>query len=998
MPTPPEALRRIDYCKVNKEENLDLTELYLSEIPIEINELYWLKTLNLSRNSIKKIEHLDKLRKLTHLYLSKNQIRKIEGLEHLTHIVLLDLWHNQITKIEGINHLYRLTTLDLAFNKVSKMEGFEALPKISMLDISGNLISKIEGIKNLTLLSQLFLSDNQITKIEGLDYLIFITLLDLSYNKINRIVGLDNLTLLSLLDLSYNQITKIEGLDNLTLLSELNLSGNQITIFEGLTIEQIKQLETLNLTNNFIEDLPDKSLDNVTAILGLMKSSQERIKVKNRHLKVNIIGEERIGKSQLFNFLDNQKYSVNQKETHGTNTTDYIFEKEYKAKIWDLGGQSYHHGFHKIFIRSNDFNVVLWVNESQLKAKYSYWLGTARNYSPDSSLMLVQNVWTENDNTEIKDFESQKVIYPSSEKLQTFNVGLHSVFAIDVKALHSKNPNWKIQNNYFIDSLHKAMVKHTQTNEIFKEIPRKWLTIKEGFDRKPLKVIYLKKSNFKNTYAPDYDDAEFEILLVYLEFAGNLLYFHDNDELKQYVFPNPPQLSDWIYQTVLNEDFKHNNEGVLDFEKLIERTDIGEKQALIFKEIMQGFNLIFEEKGNKKHLIIPQFLPEKDNSFKSYLLDLIPNSYCIRFADFIHEGRIFQFITEYGEYSEDNSSYWRYGIIFTKRNIKTLVYYNQDERIVFVHIEDKNGRLEIAKEIFDFFVRKGEKKRNQIYISHEGKLMESERIIEFIKEQSLERNIKEEKRTQILEKRQELRIEKIIEGTQISTNGINFFDVKETLNCKDGEINIGICVDSKQKIKLNYLAINLLGMENKKLPKVFISYSRKDLEFKDELKSHLSILERYDLLKSWSCDEIQAGTWNKQIQIELEEADIIIYMVSHNFMASDYIMEQEVKKGIKLVEENPDKKIICVLTRECSWTQWSFLEAKFKSLKGESNLFSESMDLSQYQFLPYHQYKNQEGIAIREEIVALERWGRNIFEVRNVAFQQIVSKILKEIR
>ena len=49
---------------------------------------------------------------------------------------------------------------------------------------------------------------------------------------------------------------------------------------------------------------------------------------------------------------------------------------------------------------------------------------------------------------------------------------------------------------------------------------------------------------------------------------------------------------------------------------------------------------------------------------------------------------------------------------------------------------------------------------------------------------------------------------------------------------------------------------------------------------------------------TWACDEMVAGKWDKQIQTELEEADIIVYMVSHNFMSSEYIMEKE-EIGIK---------------------------------------------------------------------------------------------------
>ena len=57
-----------------------------------------------------------------------------------------------------------------------------------------------------------------------------------------------------------------------------------------------------------------------------------------------------------------------------------------------------------------------------------------------------------------------------------------------------------------------------------------------------------------------------------------------------------------------------------------------------------------------------------------------------------------------------------------------------------------------------------------------------------------------------------------------------------------------------------------------------------------------------------------------------------------------------------------------------------------------------SMNLSKFQFLPYHEYKNNEGESIKQEILSLEQWGRHPYDVINVAYKQIVSKIIQEIK
>ncbi|MEP0266709.1 TIR domain-containing protein [Dokdonia sp.] len=166
--------------------------------------------------------------------------------------------------------------------------------------------------------------------------------------------------------------------------------------------------------------------------------------------------------------------------------------------------------------------------------------------------------------------------------------------------------------------------------------------------------------------------------------------------------------------------------------------------------------------------------------------------------------------------------------------------------------------------------------------------------------------------------------------------------------------------------------------------KIFISYSRKDVDFKNDLLIHLKPLERSSLVNAWDCSKIRAGEWDKQIKEELDEADIMIFMVSASFMASDYIVDNEVQKGIELAKNDPSKKIMCVLVRECTWNQWPILDESFK---GDG-----SSDLSRFQFLPYY---NANGA---EAILALEDWGKGGYMSINNAYKQIVEKLMIELR
>jgi TIR domain len=69
--------------------------------------------------------------------------------------------------------------------------------------------------------------------------------------------------------------------------------------------------------------------------------------------------------------------------------------------------------------------------------------------------------------------------------------------------------------------------------------------------------------------------------------------------------------------------------------------------------------------------------------------------------------------------------------------------------------------------------------------------------------------------------------------------------------------------------------------------KVFFSYAHRDEKFKDELVNHLSILQRQGVISSWHDRMILPGSeWDREIDANLSSADIILLMVSSDFLRS----------------------------------------------------------------------------------------------------------------
>lgn len=100
---------------------------------------------------------------------------------------------------------------------------------------------------------------------------------------------------------------------------------------------------------------------------------------------------------------------------------------------------------------------------------------------------------------------------------------------------------------------------------------------------------------------------------------------------------------------------------------------------------------------------------------------------------------------------------------------------------------------------------------------------------------------------------------------------------------------------------------------------VFISYAHEDRGFRAELEKHLKALERDGSIASWSDIKLVAGEeWDKSIKKELEEADIVIFLVSSDFIASDYCYDVEVKQSMERHEKR-EAVVIPVIIRPCFW-------------------------------------------------------------------------------
>ena len=103
------------------------------------------------------------------------------------------------------------------------------------------------------------------------------------------------------------------------------------------------------------------------------------------------------------------------------------------------------------------------------------------------------------------------------------------------------------------------------------------------------------------------------------------------------------------------------------------------------------------------------------------------------------------------------------------------------------------------------------------------------------------------------------------------------------------------------------------------MAKLFFSYSHKDEELRNELETHLAPLKREGVISSWHDRRITAGgDIHESISNHLEESEIILLLVSANFLASDYCYEKEMSRALEKHEEGT-AVVIPVILHPCDW-------------------------------------------------------------------------------
>jgi len=358
-------------------------------------------------------------------------------------------------------------------------------------------------------------------------------------------------------------------------------------------------------------------------------------------------------------------------------------------------------------------------------------------------------------------------------------------------------------------------------------------------------------------------------------------YFHDlgiiihfkNLKLFDTQIINPYWITEAIYW-IINSAISVRKIGILDISDILDIfskvTDKYPKNKINYiLGIMEEFELLIN--FNNEKFLIPQLLKvqEPDNNLSTndcikivYRYDFLPTSLFNRIV-----------IRIANKFSYDNI--WRYGLLFTNNSESGIIKNLRNEQSISINVKGKNKRELL------FLIREIIRNVNNSY--------------------------------------SEIKIEELIPIE--SSQGSSFISYSHLLAYQEHGKEFLFNPTDGREIRISELLESIEPGEKYRLNpiKVFISYSHKDSKYKLELLNHLSPLIRLEEVTVWEDGEIIPGQeWENKIMTKLQESDIILCLISSDFIASDFCYSIELEDALNAHIRN-ERVLIPVFIRACYW-------------------------------------------------------------------------------
>jgi hypothetical protein len=105
---------------------------------------------------------------------------------------------------------------------------------------------------------------------------------------------------------------------------------------------------------------------------------------------------------------------------------------------------------------------------------------------------------------------------------------------------------------------------------------------------------------------------------------------------------------------------------------------------------------------------------------------------------------------------------------------------------------------------------------------------------------------------------------------------------------------------------------------------LFLSYSHADEDFRLDLEKHLAGMKRLGVVSGWHDRMIRHGDeWEREIDVRLNAASVILLLISKNFLASNYCYDIEMKRALERHEAG-EARVVPIILKPVVWKNQPF--------------------------------------------------------------------------
>ncbi|NUQ26825.1 MAG: hypothetical protein HUU34_23015 [Saprospiraceae bacterium] len=588
------------------------------------------------------------------------------------------------------------------------------LPRLRRLYLSRCALTSLELPDGFAALEQLYVQGNQLQTLSFRGDCPNLQLLDAAKNQLSKFILPAGFDALAYLYLNDNRLERLEFLGELPNLNILKLNNNQL---QELPKGKYGSLETLYVKGNPLKNYEETLINgdesgNALEIIGLLRAAARSGTRPNYRARLIIVGNGRTGKTCLVKRLLDEPCLDDQAFTHGISIRQLhkkqlpaVKTPELDLQVWDFGGQDVYFATHQFFLSEEASYIYAWTdrviahknreNDKQRSPvmyddkwhTHDYWLDNIRMHGLKSPVLIVRtHCLNSREELPFKDLKSK---YDLSLPPLNF----------DAKSMEPR----------YVEDLKNALTESVnQLSLLGSDIPN-------SYDEVIVALRHRREKGDEELFKPEFKklavqagipESDMDGLLGYLKKTGEIIYFPDNEKLKERIFIDPLALIRKVYKLLENNDYLKEHEGV--FSAQYAKEVFGWADCEVLMALLISFELVYEKKGDGIY-IAPQYLPKlpesgnAHNIFEGHKKEK-KRRFILRYPALLPDNVMVNVLSKYGPYSSDAA--YRNGIYFLKEGTEEacLIECDEDRQIISVFTRENEAADRVAKDVFDQFL------------------------------------------------------------------------------------------------------------------------------------------------------------------------------------------------------------------------------------------------------------------------------------------------------